>query len=96
MQEPEMPTFDFQVVLGNATSMTEEIASALYDAGCDDGTPFSSEGVASVGFSRDASSLEEAVRSAVADVNNAGYVVARVESADASVFSKINQELARH
>jgi hypothetical protein len=40
--------------------------------------------------------LEDAVRSAISDVNKAGFVVARVEPADASVFSKINQELARH
>ena len=74
--------YDFQLVLGNVKEMTEEIADALFDAGCDDGTPFSSQGVATVGFSREADSLEEAVRSAIADVNKAGFVVARAESTD--------------
>jgi hypothetical protein len=89
----KMPTFEFQLVLNDLDAVNEEIADALYDAGCDDGTPFSSQGVAAVGFSREASSLEEAIRSALSDVNKAGYTVARAESADASVFVKINQEL---
>lgn len=91
-----MQTFDFQIVLGDTTSMTEEIADALFEAGCDDGTPFSCQGVAAVGFSRQAETLEEAVRSAIADINKAGFSVARVEPAEESVYAKINQELARH
>jgi hypothetical protein len=91
-----MPLFDFQLVLGDVSAMTDEIADALFEAGCDDGTAFSSQGVAAVGFSREADSLEEAVRSAIADVNRAGFAVARAEPADVSVFAKINQELARH
>jgi hypothetical protein len=91
-----MPLFDFQLVLGSVQSMTDEIADTLYDAGCDDGTPFSSQGVAAIGFSREASSLEEAVRSAIADVIKAGFAVARVEPADESLYNKINQELASH
>lgn len=91
-----MPSFDFQLILGNVDEMTEEIANALYQAGCDDGTPFSSQDVAAVGFSREADSLEVAVRSAISDVNKAGFVVARAEPADELVFEKINQELAHH
>jgi hypothetical protein len=91
-----MPTFDFQLVLGDIEAMNEEIADALYEAGCDDGTAFSSNGIAAIGFSREAQSLEEAVRSAIADVNKAGLVVTRVASPDDSVYDKINQELARN
>jgi hypothetical protein len=91
-----VPVYDFQLVLGDVSAMSENIADSLFEAGCDDGTPFSSQGVASVGFSREAGSLEEAVRSAIADVNKAGFAVARVEPADESVYEKINQELASH
>lgn len=91
-----MPLYDFQLVLGDVSAMTEQIADALYEAGCDDGTAFSSQGVAAVGFSREADSLEDAVRAAIADVNKAGFAVARVEPADESIYTKINQELARH
>jgi hypothetical protein len=88
--------YDFQLVLGNVNVMTEEIADALYDAGCDDGTAFSSGGVPAVGFSREADSLEEAIRSAIADVNKAGFTVTRAAPADESAFVRINQELTRH
>ena len=91
-----MPTYEFQLVLSNVTTISEEIADALFEAGCDDGTPFSSQGAAAVGFSRDAESMEDAIRSAITDVNKAGYVVARAEPSDEMVFEKINQELARN
>ena len=90
-----MPTFDFQLVLADVEAMTAEIADALYEAGCDDGTPFSSQRVAAIGFSRDAPTLEEAIRSAIADVNKAGFVVSRALPPDESVYEKINQELMR-
>lgn len=54
-----MEKYEFQVILSDVNEMTEEISNALYEAGCSDGTPFSSEGVAAVGFTRDANSLEE-------------------------------------
>ncbi len=91
-----MMNCQFCLILANVHAISEEMAESLYEAGCDDGTPFSSQGVASVGFSREASNLEEAVRSAIADVNKAGYTVARVEPAEESVYAKINHELARN
>jgi hypothetical protein len=91
-----MPAYDFQLVLSGISAVTEKIADTLYEAGCDDGTPFSSHGVAAVGFTREAADLEEAVRSAIADVNKAGFTVARVEPADESIYVKINHELARN
>jgi hypothetical protein len=90
-----MATYEFQLILGNITSMSDEIADALFDAGCDDGTPFSGQGTAAIGFSRESESIEQAIRSAIADVNKAGYIVARVEPSDETVFERINQELAR-
>jgi hypothetical protein len=60
-----IPIHDFQLVLVDVKVMTEAVADSLYEAGCDDGTPFSSQGIAAVGFSREAASLEEAVRSAM-------------------------------
>jgi hypothetical protein len=91
-----VPSYEFQLVLADVSAMSEDISNALFEAGCDDGTPFSSQGVASVGFTRDAANLEEAVRSAIADVNKAGFTVARVEPGEESVYAKINHELARN
>ena len=72
-------TYHFTVILAGVDEMSEELADALYDAGCDDGSPWSSEGVAAIGFDRDAESFEHAVRSAIADVQKAGCHVAWVK-----------------
>ncbi len=72
-----MVTFDFKLVLDQA-EVDEAEADALY-ARCKDGTLITAAGVSFVDFDRQASSLDEAVRSAIADVNAAGFRVARVE-----------------
>jgi hypothetical protein len=74
-----MKTYQFDVILAGLAEISDELADALFEAGCDDGTPCSSEGVAWVGFHREADSLESAIRSAVSDVQKAGCTVARVQ-----------------
>jgi hypothetical protein len=74
-----MKTYEFTLVLEGVDVMTEKIASDLYAAGCTDGSPFSGEGIAAVGFDREAASLENAIKSAVTDIEKAGLSVARVE-----------------
>jgi len=69
----------FTLILTGLTEMTDAAANALYEAGCDDGTPGSSDGVAFVGFDREATDLSHAIRSAVADVRKAGFDIVRVE-----------------
>ena len=69
----------FKVVLGSLEEINDTLVENLFAAGCDDGSPWSSQGVAGVHFDREADSLEQAIRSAVADVQAAGYRVARVE-----------------
>jgi hypothetical protein len=68
-------TYRFAVVLRGLDVIDDDLAESLYEAGCDDGSPFSSCGVASIGFDREADCLESAIRSAVADVQKAGCVV---------------------
>jgi hypothetical protein len=67
-------------VLADA-EVSDEMADALFAAGCDDSTPWSSEGVAALDFDHDAESLEAAIRSAVADV-------AKVEIDDALLIGR--------
>jgi hypothetical protein len=82
-----MSTYDFTLILSSPTELTEEFADKLFAAGCSDGTPSSSAGTLSIDFSRDATDLESAIRSAVSNVATAGGVVGRVEiDADAPVF----------
>ena len=71
--------YEFQLILKEGTEITEELADALFEAGCDDGTPGTFCGVPNIRFHREAESLESAIRSAVADVQKAGCVVERVQ-----------------
>jgi hypothetical protein len=74
-----MKTYQFDVVLCGLQEITDEQADILYEAGCDDGSPASCNGVAWVHFDREASSLEEAIHSALTQVKAAGFNVAKVE-----------------
>ena len=70
--------YRFAAVLANGRP-TDEDCDALYEAGCDDGTIVTRNGVTHIAFDRESASLEEAIRSATADVRRAGFEVARVE-----------------
>jgi len=65
--------------------MSEEVAEALYEAGCDDCSPGSHDGQAYADFARQADSLEAAVASAAVDVRSSGYAVDHVEIDDADL-----------
>ena len=74
-----MTTWEFTAVLSGVEEIRDEWADALYEAGCDDATVGSSCGIAKVSFAREAPSLQEAIRSAIADIQQAGAVVDRVQ-----------------
>ena len=74
-----MTTWEFTAVLSGVDEISDELAEALYEAGCDDGTVGSSCGIAKVSFAREVPSLQEAIRSAIADIQQAGGVVDRVQ-----------------
>ena len=54
------------------------ILNRLYEAGCDDGSISTSGGVTRIDFHRSADSLEEAIPSAIGDVQQSGLQVAQV------------------
>ena len=74
-----MNKYEFSLILKGSPELTEEIADELFEAGCDDGTPGTCEGVFSIDFHRQADSLEAAINSAIQNVKSAGYEVERVE-----------------
>jgi len=74
-----MKTYQFDVVLKDVAELTDDQADQLFTAGCDDGTPASCEGLAWVHFDRQAASLEDAISSAVAQVQAAGFSISKVE-----------------
>lgn len=84
-----MKTYEFDVILKDVAEVTDEPADALFAAGCDDGTPASCHGLAWVRFDREAVSLEDAIRSAVAQVRAAGLAMSKVElDAESAAFQQ--------
>ena len=71
-------TYGFSLILTAPNLGTEE-CETLYEAGCDDGTIVTRKKVTFIAFDRKADSLEEAIRSATANVRAAGLEVERVE-----------------
>ena len=74
-----MKTYEFDLYLDGIAEITDDQADRLFVAGCDDGTPVSCEGAAWIHFDREAASLEEAIRSAVAQVQSAGLTASKIE-----------------
>ena len=72
-----MKEHDFSLILA-APEQSEEDAGRLYESGCSDGSISTSGGVTRIDFHREAPTLEEAIRSAIANVQSAGFQVAHV------------------
>lgn len=70
--------YEFSLILTEA-EVTDEAADKLYEAGCDDASILTRDGVTRVQFDRSASNLDEALASAIQHVELAGFTVARVE-----------------
>ena len=73
-----MKTYEFVVTLAKGVQHSDDLVEALFEAGCDDGSVWSHGDVVQIGFSREAESLEAAIRSAIGDVQKAGVRVAEV------------------
>jgi hypothetical protein len=87
--------FDFTLILEGVGTLNEEGVNALFEAGCDDALPAMRNGVAFLEFSREAVSFDEAVLSAIRNVEKAGFPVARVEPDDFVNMSEIARRLKR-
>jgi len=70
--------YEFSLIL-TASEVTDGEADKLYESGCDDGSILSRGDVTMVQFDRNASTLDEALASAIRDVEAAGFQVSRVE-----------------
>jgi hypothetical protein len=79
MSQVASRVFEFTFTIDVPGEFTVETADRLYEAGCDDATFGTSNGVHFGTFHREADSLGDAIGSAVKDVERAGLSVARVE-----------------
>jgi hypothetical protein len=68
-------TWDFTLVLKGVSDLTDDLADALFEAGCDDATHSMVGGKPLLDFSREAESLEEAVLTALEDIRRAGEML---------------------
>jgi hypothetical protein len=74
-----MKSYDFKIVLADVAELSDDQGSELFEAGCDDATIVSRDGAVFIRFARESSSLEQAINSAAADVQRAGFQVDHVE-----------------
>jgi len=90
-----MKTFRFSLVLSGVAEITPALSDALYEATGGDIELSLRDGVALLEFERMASSLKQAIESAIREVEGAsvGARVVRVESDAANVIAKINADL---
>ncbi|MDA1055490.1 MAG: hypothetical protein O3C40_34250 [Planctomycetota bacterium] len=72
-----MNTFDFTISIDKFVEDLDVI-DAFY-ARCDDVSMFNADGVTRITFHRDAATLDEAIRSAVSDVQSSGFKVKQIE-----------------
>ena len=81
-----MYTYDFTLIVEGTDFVDDDIVNAAYEAGCDDALLGYTSGVPCADFAREASSLEEAALSAIADLESVdGIEVIRI--ADAGLVS---------
>jgi hypothetical protein len=71
--------FEFSVIASGLDPQADDFESRFYDAGCDDATVSFQKGHIILDFARNASSIEEAIASAVGCVEKAGAKVDRIE-----------------
>jgi hypothetical protein len=78
-----MREHEFTLIL--TADPTEAQADSLYGT-FDDGTISTIAGISQIHFHRQAASLEEALRSAIGDVQSSGFTVERVEMEPCAVL----------
>jgi hypothetical protein len=70
--------YEFTLILSGVSELTREVLDALYESGCDDALIGMRDGTAYAEFCREADSFQQAVLSAIRDVEAAGLGI-RVE-----------------
>jgi hypothetical protein len=92
-----MSTFQFTLILSGVEEITSSLADALYAATGGDIELNMRNNVAFVEFDRQAKTLQEAITSAIRQVEGAevGVQVVRVESDVANTIATINADLLR-
>jgi len=85
-------TYSFALTLSGVQEISEAVEQSLYECGCDDALLSTCDGQASLAFDREADSLVEAIRSAIADVekNKLGIKVVQVVPPGENIINAVN------
>jgi len=89
-----MKTYGFSIILKDIPCLEDEIAERLFEAGCDDCSSSSGEGITRAAFDREEESLEKAIATAIRDVRKAGYEVDRVVMDDYDLNALLPAEVS--
>lgn len=101
IDEPLQPgcerEYDFALIVAGVPDLTDEVMDALFSAGCDDATPSIRYGLLYMEFSRCATSIKDAIISAIHDVARAdiGAAVVRVDDCNLVTMSDIARRIGR-
>ncbi len=89
--------YDFALVLSGVSELTAEVEDSLYKAGCNDATLSMSYGRLWMEFSRKATTLKDAILSAIRDVHKAGINadVLQVDECNLVTQSEIARRIER-
>lgn len=88
-----MKEFEFSIILKDVPELTDDVCNRLFEAGCDDSSPNSCDGVTTVVFDREAGSLREAIDSAIKDIRQAGFQISHIETEESSLVEQVNHQL---
>lgn len=90
-----MNEYDFTLILSGINDFDEAQIDALMEAGCDDATVAQRDGRVYMKFSREASSMMDAIISAICDIRKAkiGADVLRVDSCNLVTLAEIARRL---
>lgn len=97
INQPCEAEHDFALIAAGIPELTQQVEDALFEAGCDDATLSMQYGLLYLEFSRSAKSLEEAIISAINDVEKAeiGAQVLRVDECNLVTASEIARRINR-
>lgn len=86
-----MSEYVFTITVGGAIASDQEgqFLDRVYEAGCDDGVVGFNEGTPFIEFMREADSAEEAITSAIANIEAAGYQAQYLEESGLMLLADI-------
>ncbi len=91
-----MQTYQFTLIVGGPDLQSDELAEEIFDAGCDDALIGVSDGIQYADVDREAPSLEEAILSAIFDIERVeGAVVVRIADAGLVTMADVAERTGR-